>query len=151
MLSIKARFRPTRSAINPNATPPIPEASNVRLFNRPAVPLLIPRSRMTCARTRAYSMASKASSIQPRAAATRVLRCAEVMRENAADVLVAMRTDCQVSIEDWQLKMSARQAASTNFSVPYFFRERDRCLIRHHVFTQFLLLDAQYSDNLSPN
>jgi hypothetical protein len=89
-------------------------------------------------------MASKASSIQPRAAATRVLRCAEVMRENAADVLVAMRTDCQVSIEDWQLKMSARQAAGTNFSVPYFFREENRRLIRHHVFTQFLLLDAQF-------
>ncbi len=46
MLSISARLRPTRSARNPNATPPMPEASRVRLPRDPATALLIPRSRM---------------------------------------------------------------------------------------------------------
>ncbi len=46
MLNISARLRPMRSARNPNATPPMPEANRVKLPSDPASALLIPRSRM---------------------------------------------------------------------------------------------------------
>ena len=45
---------------------------------------------MMCANTSAYSMASKESSIQPRAAAIRVRRCALVIWERVRVRLVAI-------------------------------------------------------------
>src|SRR5215471_13338488 len=78
MLAIRACFRPIRSARNPNSKPPIPDASSVRVPNDPAVVLLMPRSRMSMASTSEYSIASKASSAHPIAAASSVRRCAAV-------------------------------------------------------------------------
>ena len=78
MLAINACLRPMRSARNPKNTPPIPDASKVSVPRDPAVVLLMPRSRISMASTREYSIASKASSAQPMAAASRVLRCAGV-------------------------------------------------------------------------
>ncbi len=51
MLAISACLRPMRSAKNPKSTPPIPEASSVRVPSDPARVLLIPRSRMSRANT----------------------------------------------------------------------------------------------------
>ena len=47
MLSISARLRPIRSAMNPNITPPMPEASNVNVPKNPATDFVMPRSRIT--------------------------------------------------------------------------------------------------------
>ena len=46
MLSISALVRPMRSAINPNNTPPMPEASRVKAPSHPAIGLgMMPKSR----------------------------------------------------------------------------------------------------------
>src|SRR5690348_7159029 len=81
MLRISARVRPMRSAIKPNRTPPIPEASKVKVPSQPATDLLMPNAVITCAMTRLYSMTSKASSAQPSAAAMSVRFCADVTSE----------------------------------------------------------------------
>jgi len=53
MLTISARFRPMRSARKPNNTPPMPEASRVKVPSSPAVVLLMPKSRISSASTSA--------------------------------------------------------------------------------------------------
>ena len=53
MLAISARFRPMRSARNPNPTPPIPDANSVSVPNSPAVVFDMPNSRINNAKTRA--------------------------------------------------------------------------------------------------
>jgi hypothetical protein len=50
--AISARVRPTRSARNPKASPPMAEAKSVSEFSSPPSALPIPRSRMRCASTR---------------------------------------------------------------------------------------------------
>ena len=42
MLNISARARPTRSAMNPKSTPPMPDASSVSVFSSPAWALVMP-------------------------------------------------------------------------------------------------------------
>src|SRR6185312_11594558 len=78
MLRISALVRPTRSAIKPNRTPPIPEASRVKVPSHPATDLLMPNAVITWAMTRLYSITSKASRAQPSAAAISVRFCADV-------------------------------------------------------------------------
>ncbi len=77
---MSARVRPTRSARNPNSSPPIAEARSVSEFSRPALPLSIPRSRIRCASTIEYSITSIASSIQPSPPATSERRSAWLTR-----------------------------------------------------------------------
>ena len=81
MLNIKARVRPMRSATQPKNSPPTPLASKVSVASLPAVALLMPKSATMAEMTSANNMTSKASNIQPRAAATRVRRCAGVVWE----------------------------------------------------------------------
>ena len=51
--SMSARVRPTLSAIDPNSTPPMPDASSVNVFKNPAMPFDMPRSRITAVITTA--------------------------------------------------------------------------------------------------
>src|SRR5450432_760994 len=81
MLSIKALVRPTRSAINPKRTPPMPDANRVKVLSQPAPALVMPNAVIRCAMTRLYSMTSNASSAQPRDAAISVRFCADVASE----------------------------------------------------------------------
>src|SRR4051812_10982690 len=78
MLSISARLRPMRSATKPKSRPPMPEATSVSVLSSPACFCVMPRSRITCTSTSEYSITSKASSIQPSAAATSVRRWSRV-------------------------------------------------------------------------
>src|ERR1035437_3357589 len=102
MLSIKARLRPMRSARKPKSMPPMPEARSVSVYRRPEVAFDMPRSRMTWVSTSAYSIASKASSIQPRAAASSVRRCSVVACRSSRIGPMAMR-GAIVSVErEWR-------------------------------------------------
>src|SRR5207249_4602129 len=79
MLSMRARVRPMRSATQPKSSPPTPLASNVSVASLPAVALLMPNSATMAEITSADNITSKASNIQPRAAAMRVRRWAGVV------------------------------------------------------------------------
>src|SRR5438874_11285643 len=70
-----------RSATQPENPAPSPLASKVSAASLPAVALLMPKSATMAEMTSAKSMTSKASKIQPRAAATRVRRSAGVVWE----------------------------------------------------------------------
>src|SRR5579872_792004 len=94
MLSIRAFLRPMRSAMNPNRTPPMPEASSMKVFGKPVKDLLVtPRSDITRTAMLLYSITSKPSSPQPIAAASRVRFWPEVISDARNVVTVAMRGD----------------------------------------------------------
>ncbi len=79
MLKLSIRRRPKRSARKPNPKLPMADAISVSVFRKPAVALFMPNSRISVASTMEYNITSKASSIQPKPAATTVRRCAEVV------------------------------------------------------------------------
>ncbi len=87
------RRRPSLSEKNPNRKPPRADATSVSVFSNPAVPFVIPNSRIKVASTMEYSMTSNESSIQPSPAATTVRRCAdEVLLQRRGRTVEASKT-----------------------------------------------------------
>ncbi len=86
MLASIAGRRPARSAINPNATPPMPDATSVIEPSSPAVVVDSDKSRISAAITSAYSMTSNASSAQPRQAASSARRASGVPSRNQVNI-----------------------------------------------------------------
>jgi len=91
MLSISARFRPMRSAIKPNSTPPIPEASRVSRIEQAGGGLAHAQVAHDVGQHQRVEHGIKGVEHPAQAAATKVRRWPGVIWESTEVTLVAIK------------------------------------------------------------